>query len=269
MDDLKAARHLNELDVTNEDLMNVYNVKYRRFGEPGWGPRQRLKFGYFQADDHYEALVNKLVQSGCSWADVGCGRDIFPSNPDLAETIAARCSSVFGIDPDQNIEDNPLITDKFRGPLEEWQVDRQFDVVTLRMVAEHIQEPEKVVGSLAEMTREGGRVVVYTPNKYSPVPLLTSVVPFAWHNPIKRVLWNTESRDTFPTAFRMNTRSCLRRYFEAGGFVEDHFQYLDDCSVTSRFRLLNFLELSVRNLFHRLGLHYPENCLLGVYRRVN
>ena len=78
------------LAPSRDELMSIYSIKYYREGEPGWGPRLRLSFEYFSPDDHYEALVARLVTSGCTWADVGCGRDIFPSNPDLAHELARR-----------------------------------------------------------------------------------------------------------------------------------------------------------------------------------
>jgi hypothetical protein len=54
----------------------------------------RLSFGYFTPDDHYEVLVARLVTSGCHWADIGCGRDIFPSNPQLARDLVARAAVI-------------------------------------------------------------------------------------------------------------------------------------------------------------------------------
>ena len=84
---------------------------------------------------------------------------------------------------------------------------------------------------------------------------------------IKRILWRTNEKDTFPTCFRMNTRWRLARLMADAGFSEDSFQYLDDCRTTSRFRLLQYGELQLRRLCHMLGMRYPENCLLGVYRR--
>ena len=110
-------------------------------------------------------------------------------------------------------------------------------------------------------------MVVYTVNRWSPVPLATSLIPFSLHQPVKRVLWRTDEKDTFPTCFRMNSRGKLRRLFAAQGFTEAGFAQLDDCRTFGRFRPLLFTELTIRAALRAIGLGYPERCLLGVYRK--
>jgi len=95
------------LEPRRDELMAVFDRKYRRSPELGWGPKTRLSFDYFNPDDYYEAVVAKLVQPRVWWADVGCGRYVFPSNPALAAELATRSAFLFGIDPDPNIRDNP------------------------------------------------------------------------------------------------------------------------------------------------------------------
>jgi 2-polyprenyl-3-methyl-5-hydroxy-6-metoxy-1,4-benzoquinol methylase len=255
------------LTLRPEQLSEIWAEKYGSHGPAGSGPRLRRFFGHFNPDDHYEALVESLLSPGAVWADVGCGRDIFPSNPTLARRLVSRCAYVLGIDPDENIDSNPYISEAMRGLIQDYVVTRQFDLVTLRMVAEHITEPEPTILKLGEMLRPGGRVVIYTPYKWAPVSFVTRMVPFALHHPIKKFLWGTETRDTFPVAFRMNTRGDLKRFFSKAGFVEEHFQLLDDCRSTSRFLTLNALELTVCKLLNAVGLKYPECCVLAVYRK--
>ena len=47
--------------LSGEELRAIYDSKYVRGARVGWGPKMRLAFGYFTPDDHYEALVSKLV----------------------------------------------------------------------------------------------------------------------------------------------------------------------------------------------------------------
>jgi hypothetical protein len=93
------------------------------------------------------------------------------------------------------------------------------------------------------------------------------LTPFWLHHPVKRVLWGTEEKDTFPVVYRMNTRARLRSLFGRAGFREQHFAYLDDCRTFHRLRLLHSMELLLWRLLHAADIQYPENCLLGVYRR--
>jgi len=55
--------------------------------------------------------------------------------------------------------------------------------------------------------------------------------------------------------------------FSAHGFEEAAFAYLDDLSTWLLYRRLNYIEIQAWRLFRALGLPYPENCLLGIYRK--
>jgi SAM-dependent methyltransferase len=257
------------LPLSRQELETIFHIKYGRAGDLGWGPRMRLLFGYFNPDDQYETLVAKLVNKNTRWLDVGCGRDLFPSNRALARQLSERCAFLMGVDPDETLDQNPFVHAKARVPIENFVTDRGFDLVTMRMVAEHIANPAQVVNTLAKAINPGGYLMIYTVNRFSPVPLVTNLVPFGLHHPVKRLLWQTEKQDTFPTCFRMNTRRTLHRLMETSGLMERGFAYLDDCRTFGRFRMLLFCELSVWWLLRKLGLRYPENCLLGIYQRTS
>jgi hypothetical protein len=250
------------------DLEEAFRLKH---GEPracGWRPRADWALGYFTPDLYYEALVASLVTGDTVWLDVGCGRHLFPENPRLATRLSGRCRCLVGVDPDDTLDENPFVHERAKRPIEAYGGGRTFSLVTLRMVAEHITDPEKTVRVLARLTGSGGKVVVFTVSRWAPVTLFSRLTPFALHHPIKRVLWGTEEKDTFPVVYRMNTRKRLRELFGAAGFREGFFAYLDDCRTFARFRWLHATELSCRRVLRGVGLNYPEHCLLGVYERV-
>lgn len=252
---------------THEELRAVVACKFEGVERPGWAPRLRRRFGYYTPDEWYEAVVARFVDAETRWCDVGCGRHLFPSNAPLARRLAVRCRRLVGVDPDSTIHENPYVHERVQAPFDELETEERFDLVTMRMVAEHVEHPSQVAAKLAQVLEPGGRVVIYTVYRYSPVPLLTGLVPFALHQPIKRLLWRTESKDTFPTRFRMNTRSRLASVLGAAGFSEAGFWLVDDCRTFGRFRVLLAAELCGRALLRRVGLPYPERCILAVYRR--
>jgi SAM-dependent methyltransferase len=186
----------------------------------------------------------------------------------LARVLADRCGLLVGIDSDDTIDENPFVQQRVKMRIEEYRSDKPFDVVTFRMVAEHIANPNRVIESLARLTKPGGKVVIYTVNRWSPVPMVTRIVPFGFHHTFKQFLWRTEKKDTFPVEYLMNTRKDLARLFEDAGFRECYFAYLDDCRSSGRFRSTFFLELCAWKFLRVLGLRYPENCLLGVYEHL-
>lgn len=252
---------------TPQSLHDVLVIKYGFSDNLGWGPALKRRLGYFSPDDIYEALVMNLVDRDTRWLDIGCGRDMFPSNRPLAQLLAGRCARLVGVDPDVTILENPFLHHRVRTHFESYETDETFNLVTMRMVAEHVRAPESVIQKLRRCVAQGGYVVIYTVNGRSPVPLLTRLVPMSVRHLVKRILWGTDKKDTFPTFYRMNSRRGLRRLFELGGFREEFFAYLDDCRTFSRFRVLFVAEVLLSKLLNRMGFRYPENCLLAVYAR--
>jgi 2-polyprenyl-3-methyl-5-hydroxy-6-metoxy-1,4-benzoquinol methylase len=248
-------------------LRQMFRLRYGRPGELGWGPRMRREFGYFTPDDWYEALVAGLIAPGARWLDVGCGRNLFSGNRELSRSLSQRCARLVGLDPDPTLQENPWVHEKIAQGIDEFEGDGSFDVVTLRMVAEHLGEPDVCAARIAAALRPGGVAVIYTVFGLSPMPLLTRLAPMGLRHVVKSWLWGTQPKDTFPTRFRMNTRSQLDRLFAGVGMRELAFLRLDDCRTFARFRAMHEIELGAWRLCRALGMPYPEHCLLGLYRK--
>ena len=257
------------LTPSQDALRAVFVMKYGDPSACGWGPAMRWRFAYFNPDDWYEALLLGLVKKDTTWLDVGCGRELFPSNQALGRELSGRCKRLVGVDPDGTLDENPYVHERVKALFDDWDGGRRFDLITLRMVAEHVTDPERLLLAIQRAAAPGARVVVYTVNKCSPVPLLTSLVPFGLRHKIKHFLWRTQKKDTFPTAFSMNTRARLESLFADKGYLEEWFDKLDDCRTLSRFRAGQWCELVAWKGVRALGLRYPETCLLGVYRAKN
>jgi len=248
-------------------VQDVFCLKYHDLSNVGRGPRLRWRYQYFTPAEEYESAVDSLITPGCYWLDVGCGRELFPMNQALGPVLAARCALVVGVDPSENILENREIHERVQVPIEKYSTEHRFDVVTLQMVAEHVAEPREMLNVLAGLMRPGGRLVIYTVNRWSPVSIISWIVPFQLHHGVKKLFWQSEERDTFPVVYKMNTRRTLRRLCEEAGFEEEEFRYLPDCRVTARWPSVNRMELVLYRLLKALGLPYPETCLLGIYRR--
>ena len=247
-------------------LQQVFTLKYGPPDRLGQGPRLRRRYDYHTPDDCYEAAVAALVVPGLRWLDVGCGRELLPNNPALATILAGRCSRLVGVDPDPTLSENPYVHDKVAATIDDYDGRHGFDLVTLRMVAEHIADPERCVQAVQRALAPGGLALVYTVFAGSPMPLLTRLCPMPVRHRVKSFLWGTSPKDTFPTCFRMNTRGRLQRLFAGVGMNEAAFLRLDDCRTFSRFPWANELELRARALCRVFGLPYPEHNLLGYYR---
>lgn len=260
-----ATRDRQPIDLSA--LLRILRLKYGSFRNLGPGPQQRLQHRYFLPAEHYETLLNTLVTPQTRWLDVGGGRSMFPHNAPLAQMLTNRAAHLVAVDPSENVHDNHLADERHQCLLEDYQTNQRFDLATLRMVAEHVEQPDALLDRLSALLAPHGRVVVFTVHRWSPVTLLSRLLPFTWHHRLKKHFWGGQEADTFPTRYRMNTRRTLARQFAAAGFVEEHFAYLDDLSVLSQFSLGHRLELKLWRILQIVGLRYPECCLLGVYRK--
>jgi SAM-dependent methyltransferase len=241
-----------------------------RFGDGsgfGWRVRLKKQFGYCDSDAWYEAVVDGLVTPDTTWLDVGGGKSILPFNRELAAAMAKRCKFLAAVDPSPTVQQNRLAHEVAQCLIEDYATDRQFDLVTMRMVAEHVERPDRVASHLATLVKPGGRVVLITPNKWSPATIASAMIPSRLHPAITRFLWSTKDEDVFPAVYRMNTRRTLRTLFERHGFRETGFHYCPNCTTFQRFRWAYIAELIAWRALCRLGITYPENNLLGVYER--
>jgi SAM-dependent methyltransferase len=257
----------NGLEITRQDLFNLFVMKYGNPETTGWSPRRRLGFNYFHPAEYYEALVGGLVSKSTDWIDVGGGQSLFPSNASLAQTLSRRARRLVGVDPSENISANPYLHERMQCRIEDYQTDARFDLATLRMVAEHITEPRRLIRSLQRLLCPGGLVVILTPYLWSPSTMMSRLLPFTLHAPIVRFFWGADDDDVFPTVYQMNTRKQLAGLFKDSGFQEQYFAYLDDLAIFGRFKRLSYLELLLRSALQKLHIRYPETCLLAVYQR--
>jgi SAM-dependent methyltransferase len=249
------------------EMEQLFAQKYGEAATMGWSPRRRHRYGYYLPSDVYEATVAKHVLRGGRWIDVGGGRNIFPENPELARTLVSRARHVVAVDPDPGTASNKYVHERVQCPIEQYEAPAAFDLATLRMVVEHISNPHDAVAALERFVRPGGLAIVLTVNAWSPVTLASRLTPFWLHYPVKKLLWGGDEKDTFPVEYKMNTRRVLEKHFNRHAFREVAFAYLDDLCVFGNYSFLNRLELGAWRTLHALGLTYPENCLLGIYRR--
>jgi 2-polyprenyl-3-methyl-5-hydroxy-6-metoxy-1,4-benzoquinol methylase len=262
-----SQREPSRARPTAEELRSLFLAKYGPPHATGWGPRRRFEFGYYPPGEVYEAIVDRYVTVGCRWLDVGGGKAIFPEHPSLARQLVARASHVVAVDPSDNVHRNEFVHERVQCFLETYTPDSLFDLVTLRMVVEHVADPPAFADALGHVVKPGGRVIVFTVSSWSPLARAAAVVPFCLHYPVKRFFWGGEPEDTFPVHYRMNTRRHLRAHLNRAGFQEELFLSVDDLSTFSRFKMLNYLELVVWRAMQQLGWTYPEHCLIAIYRR--
>jgi SAM-dependent methyltransferase len=227
----------------------------------------RLKAGYYSPEDQYEATVEQFVTGDSSWLDVGCGRAPFPNNLELAADLSRRCDRFVGIDPDSSVNENRFVHERYQLRLDQYYPDCTFDLVTARMVVEHLADPSGFIRDLSRITKTGSAVIIFTVDWWSLTTLAAHLSPLFMHHGVKRLLWNTSRRDTFPTEYRLNRLQTLSSAMIDAGFHEYHCRVLPDASLFWRVPLLRTIELNCFRLFKQLRIPYFDSCILAIYQR--
>ena len=219
---------------------------------------EKLLNKYYGGTPHpyriFENRVAELVGPDTVLLDAGCGR----TAPVLSKFLG-RVARPIGIevvdfvDVPEGIETHTA--DLATIPLSASTVD----VGMSRSVFEHLVRPEAVYAELFRVLRPGGTVVFLTANMWDYATLIARVVPNTFHAGIVRRVEGRAEEDTFPTAYKTNTRKDVERLARASGFIVESFEYLNQYPnylmfngalfflgtcyerLTSRIELLRFL----------------------------
>jgi SAM-dependent methyltransferase len=100
------------------------------------------------------------------------------------------------------------------------------DVVMFRSVMEHVVDPAAVYGEVASVLRPGGSFVFLTGNFWDYAAIITNLVPNRFHPWIVAKTQGRAESDVFPTAYKTNTHSAVRRWSNAAGFDIVSYEYL-------------------------------------------
>lgn len=116
---------------------------------------------------------------------------------------------VYGIDPDPRVLTNPMLDVAKVSRAEEIPFeDRSFDIVFADNVLEHLESPAIVFREIFRVLKPGGLFWFKTPNKWHYMPTIARLTPHAFHAFYNK-LRGRQTTDTFPTAYRANTRSSI------------------------------------------------------------
>lgn len=92
--------------------------------------------------------------------------------------------------------------------------DNSFDLIVSDYVFEHVDKPAFLARELQRIMRPGALLFARTPNKWGYVKLASALVPNRLHtSALRRVSPQRQAHDTFPTRYRLNSLSDVRRHF--------------------------------------------------------
>jgi SAM-dependent methyltransferase len=200
----------------------------------------------------YQELIRQHVAAGHRLLDAGCGRDLEFSR-EFSDDV-----QVVGIDMEPDLQTrNQSSPYAVRGDLERLPFPSDsFDLIISRSVIEHLADPPRVFSEFHRTLKPGGKVILSTPNKYDYVSILASITPYRWHQILVSKIVGVSEDDVFPTLYRANTLSALRKKLTGAGFTEKELRAINHYPVYLMFSPLLF----------RLGILYERLTALHFLR---
>ena len=200
--------------------------------------RPEVGAGGFARDDgsvKFFSRINALLDPEMTIVDLGAGRGVsLLGKPDFVKRLRklqGKVRSVIGIDVDEAILEHPFLDERFivavgaPYPLESESVD----LIVCDWVLEHVEDPRSLVHEVQRVLKCGGWFCARTPNRWGYVGIATNAVPNSLHNGVVARVWPERKEvDVFPTAYKMNTKKAIRRWFIDAQW--DNFSYVDNPS---------------------------------------
>ena len=215
---------------------------------------------YWDNDHVFLQLIEASIQPGSAVLDLGAGAGV-KFQYELKSKVEPD-GEIVGTDFDSRVCENPLlhrgvVMDGTKFPF----CDSSFDVVFSRYVLEHVSDEAEFLKEVHRILKPGGSFLFLTPNKWHYVSIASRCTPHKFHAWYNRLRGRDED-DTFPTVYRLNSRTAVRRHFKRAGFLEEELIMRECCP--------NYLMLAVPLFLIGVGferLVNSANILAGL--RVN
>ncbi len=186
---------------------------------------ERLRNRFYDDGEHpyriFERRVDGLLPPQGVLLDAGCGR----TAPVLRRYLG-KAGRLIGVELVPFTDVAPGIemhnADLGRLPF----ASASIDLIMSRSVFEHLTDPESVYREFARVLKPGGVVVFLTANMWDYGTLVARAIPNRFHGAIVRRVEGRQEEDTFPTAYRTNTRGDVDRLAGQAGFAVESFEYL-------------------------------------------
>ena len=193
-----------------------------------------LRPGYEDGVTLYARLVGQHVTPRARVLDAGCGRG------GVIELYGQQVEQAIGVDFDrESLSEHRCLRQLVRGDLSRLPFPAAcFDLVLCSWVLEHLARPDAIFVELARVLRTGGHLVLLAPNAWNYVTVAQRLVPGRFQRWLTRTLYGRDDKDTFPLAYKANTRRSLDAGLRRVGLTNEEFHFVGDPSYMAGNDLL-------------------------------
>jgi len=199
----------------------------------------------------YAALTWEHISPTTVWLDAGCGSRLLEDDLDpLEHWLAGQARTLIGVDPMATSHRNIRVL--VQGSLDHLPFPSNcLDLVTCRMVVEHLDNPMAAFSEIHRCLRPSGAVVIITPNLHNygvfGNALAAKLLKEEWRVRLLQFFAPRSKGNIFPVHYRANTMPRLRRLLQQSGLnihkqVELR-QHLPHWKKTAKLELL-FMKLT-------------------------
>jgi len=178
-----------------------------------------------------------------------------------------EANSIVGLDPDSAIALNQRLTYRVRGTAEALPFrDETFDLIYMDWVVEHLPSPTSMAREGFRVLKSSGRILFRTGNLFHYSYAIASVTPHWFH---KGVVSGSDGADPYPTYYRMNTVSSVRRVMGGAGFIEEDLTMMEpDPAYVCMSRSTYMVGVTYERLVNRFQIFRPMRAnILACFRK--
>lgn len=213
---------------------------------------QRLRDRFYPSSCHpyrvFERQVEEQLPLGAVLLDAGCGRTV-----PVLRKFMGKASRLIGVELVEFTE-VPHGIETHNADLAKIPVDdASVDLIMSRSVFEHLTDPTAVYAEFHRILKPGGKVIFLTANFWDYGTQVARLVPNRHHARIVKMVEGRAEEDTFPTAYRTNTRKDVERLASENSMRIVDFQYLSQYPNYLMFNgVLFFLGMCFEKIIARL-----------------
>ncbi|MEE9376331.1 MAG: class I SAM-dependent methyltransferase [Rhizobiaceae bacterium] len=206
-----------------------------------------------------EVLLAKIKPDN-RWLDYGAGRGALTQM-----NFKGLVDHIAGIDPEPAVFKNPFLDEAKILDLADCKIpfeDNSFDLVFSDNVMEHVENPEIVFPEIHRVLKPGGLFISKTPNKNHYMPLIARTTPL-WFHKFYNNLRGRDSIDTFPTVYKCNSLSQIKKLAGVSNFEIQQFEVIEGRPEYLRLTAISYLAGYIyERIVNSSTLFEPLRCVI-------
>ncbi len=208
-------------------------------------------------------LQNLLENNGGVWFDAGGGYNTGLNKEDYK--LLKNIKLISSDRDEESLRKNKFADKLINCDLEKIPLkDNSVDIISLRMVAEHLENPEEVLKELSRILKIGGKLMIYTPNINNYLNFIAKHFPNFYKEKIKKKMWQMEEEDIYPGYYLLNRRDKIKSALKKYNLKEKKFYYIPAMASEKRNTIyyLEFLLVHILNILKIFNMN-----IIGIYEK--